>query len=118
MPKFRLKSGEIEAVQFDGNNWVEMTNFCGTRKDGDGHEMPVFTPIGTYLLTFFNPTATDSKAELWVEYAKKHFYVKVGDWIIQGQPLGIRDAGFHLMADRLFRQLYDQIEDADSVERL
>jgi len=111
MPKFRLRPGTVEAVQFDGNNWVEMTNFCGTRKDGDGYEMPVFTKIGTYLLTVFNPTAVGSKAELWVEYAQKHFYVKIGDWVIRGRPLGGDEPGFHLMTDQLFKELYEQVDD-------
>jgi len=111
MPRFRLKPGTVEAVQFNGSNWVEMTNFCGTRKTEDNFEVPVFNPIGTYLLAIFNPTAADSKAELWVEYANKHFYVKVGDWVVKGQPLGIRDPGFHLMADTLFANLYERLED-------
>ena len=114
MPKFRLKPGTVEAVQFDGNNWVEMTMFCGTRKTEDNYEAPIFTPIGTYLLAIFNPTAVDSKAELWVEYAKKHFYVKIGDWVVRGQPLGVKEAGFHLMADRLFRELYDQVDEYET----
>jgi hypothetical protein len=111
MPKFRLKPGEIDAVQFNGENWVEMAKFCGTRKNGDGDRVPVFNPVGTFLFTAFNPTAAGAKAELWVEYAKKIFHVKVGDWVVKGQPLGLADPGFHLMADRLFTQLYERIEE-------
>lgn len=115
MPRFRLKPGTVEAVQFDGNNWVEMTNFCGTRLTDDGYEAPIFNPIGTYLLAFFNPTAFEAKAELWSEYAKKHLYVKVGEWVVKGQPFG--DEGFHLMTNQLFKHLYDPAEE-QTVERL
>lgn len=111
MPKFRFQPGEVEAVQFTGSNWIELANFCGTRKDGDGHEMPVFNPIGTFLLPFFNPTFPNAKGELWSEGAKKLFPVMVGDWIVKGEVIRTGEGGFHVMKDDFFQKIYDPIED-------
>lgn len=113
MPRFRLRPGEVEAVQFDGNNWVEMTNFTGIRTDGDGYQIPVFNKIGTFLLTIFNPEGVNAKAELWVESSQKHFYVHVGDWVVKGALIRIGEKGFHLMKDDLFQKLYESVEEND-----
>jgi hypothetical protein len=111
MPKFRLKPGEIEAVQFDGNNWTELAIFCGTRKDGDGYEIPIFNKMGTFLQLFWaGAENAGAKAELFIESAQKHEYVQIGDWIVKGFDLD-GGGGFHKMKDETFKKLYDKIEE-------
>lgn len=110
MPRFRLRPSEVEAIQFNGNNWVEMANFTGTRPDGDGYQLPVFNKIGTFLLIALNPEALYAQAELWVEAQKGYVYVHIGDWIVKGANLdGVR--GFNLIKDNTFQKLYEQLED-------
>jgi hypothetical protein len=100
MAKFRVTPREVEAVQFDGRNWVEMGNFCGTRKDANDYELPTFTPTGTFMVTFF---ATGGTAELWSEKYKKVISVKVGEWVVKG------DEGFFTVPDALFKTTFEKV---------
>lgn len=111
MPKFRLKPGEIEAVQFDGTNWVEMINFTGTRKTEDGEERPVFGPPQMTLFAVIHPELIGAKAELWMETQGKTGYVKPGDWIVKGTLIRTGAKGFHLMKNEIFEELYERLED-------
>lgn len=105
MPMFRFRPREIEAVQFDGRNWVEMTNFTGTRTV-DNHTMPMFNPIGTYLVTFLLPPRPQVKAELYLKEHQKHAYVEIGDWVVK------RDEGdFWLCKDDIFQKLLEPVEE-------
>jgi hypothetical protein len=101
MPKYRYIPKEIDAVQFDGNNWLELGQFCGTRRDsGDQWDIPVFNPIGTYLLAFLIPSA---KAELWVEKHKKLMGINVGDYIVKTEE------GFTAIKSDLFNAMFEEI---------
>lgn len=91
MAKFKPKPTEIEAVQFDGENWGEMARFCGFRiaEDNAEHKIQLFNKIGTYLLS----TDEDATGELWVEFVKAWRPVHVEDWVIKF------DDGFLTMMD-------------------
>lgn len=101
MAKYRYKPNTIEAVQFDGENWAEMSAFCGNR-EVDDRKMPIFNPIGTYLPAWL-VTKPEHIAELYLERHRKHSAVKIGDWAVKGM-----DAHLILVDDTLFRKLFEE----------
>jgi len=107
MPKYRFKPHEIEATQFDGNNWLEMTNFCGTRTV-DNHTMLNFNPIGSYLIPFL--TTSKAKAELYVQELRQHIYIEIGDWIIKRG-----EGDFYRINNDTFGKFLEPIEERDGV---
>lgn len=102
MPKYRVISREVDAVQFTGENWIEMVTFCGEREDGEGHKMMVFTPIGTYIIPLFSNGA---KAELWMQKHMKLGGVNVNDWVVKGEE------GFFSISDEMFKQTFESFEE-------
>lgn len=101
MGKYRFIPREVEAVQFDGENWTALAVFCGTRTV-DGHTMPIFNPVGTYLISFLmtKPTA---KAELYVKEKDGHAYVDPSDWVVKRG-----DGDFWLCDDKAFRKVFEE----------
>lgn len=103
MGKYRRRPGEIEAVQFTGENWVEMVTFTGTRKAEDGRQVMVFNPRGTFLLSFFaNTESAGAEAELWVAAKGANVYIHRGEWVLKDEK------GFYPCKDDEFKKLYEE----------
>lgn len=104
---YRKRPVEIEALQFTGDNWEEMQEFCGTHRDTDPtNEVPIetFTPAGTNLLPI---DGNLNKAELWVQANESWLPIEPGEWVIHDQ------LGFYPCKDKQFRETYDEVEDPD-----
>lgn len=101
MAKFRIRPHEFEAIRFTGGNWVELTVLCGTRKDDQGEEVPVFQKVGSVLVSF--AALQGAKASLWSESRKTEVYVKVGDWIVHGRE------GFEAVDHTSFQRVYEEV---------
>lgn len=102
MGKYRFKPVDTEAVQFDGTNWVELAVFCGTRTV-DGDTMPIFTSIGTFLISLLASSKPLARAELYVKENDGHVRVAPGEWIVKRG-----EGDFWLCEDKVFRKLFEQ----------
>lgn len=90
---------EIEAVQFNGENFGEIRLLTGTTKKLDW-DVFAFQPIGMYLIDYLNPGAA---AELWVEANQQWLPIEVGEWIIRDSR------GCYPCKDDIFRAKYKEI---------
>lgn len=103
MPKFRYIPREFEAIQFTGENWVELIAFCGTRKNAAYNTVPAFGPVGT--LSMFVGCPPGVKAELWCESRQQHVGVAVGDWVFKGLN------GFNAIEDDTFKTMFEEVKE-------
>lgn len=78
--RFKTKPFEIEAVQFDGENFEEVLEFTGYRRP-DTWDIPNFCPAGTYQ-RWDDPEIT---AEVYDKLHSSWVGVKDNQWIIRGQ---------------------------------
>src|SRR4051812_15361893 len=83
--KYKTKPFEVEAVQFDGNNWLEVRGFVGRRpahatKDGEEVWIVNFQKAGTYVAW----NDKDIVAEVYDYIHSTWVGVRVGDFIIKG----------------------------------
>jgi hypothetical protein len=104
MGRYRRRPSDIEAVQFDGTNWVEMVGFTGVRQLEDGRTVPVFNRAGTFLISFIGRTEKQV-GELWVEANGAHVYIELGEWVAKDEK------GFYPIKDDMFQKLYERLED-------
>ena len=80
--KFKYRPLEVEAVQFDGNNFAELQEFCGkyVTRDGQHVSMYIFNPVHTRM----DHEDPEVIAEVWDKFHDTWYGVKQGDWIIKG----------------------------------
>lgn len=103
--RFRATPHEVDAVQFTGDNWLEMINFCGVVERG-GEVEPVFNKL--HLVdVFVSASAPGAKAVMYSERLKDNVYIAPDNWIV-------RAADGHLFAatDPIFTKMFEKIEDA------
>lgn len=100
MGRYRRRPTYATAIQFTGDNWGEMQDFCGERKVfGEEHWIPTFNPIGTYLIQ----GGPDQKGELWVAANQSWLPLVPGEWVIQDE------LGFYPCKDDRFLATYEAI---------
>jgi hypothetical protein len=104
MGLYRKKPLTVEAMQWTGDNFDEITLFCGFRRTADGHEMNAFNPIATFLMP---DESADPKqtAELWVEANKGLLPLVDGEWVIKDS------LGFYPCQADKFAETYDEVDE-------
>ncbi len=81
--KFIARPIIVDAVQFDGDNWIEVQLFTGARWDAAiKKKVPRFTEFGTYLVA-----TPPGDAELYIDPIDIHLPVDIGDWIVRNNGL-------------------------------
>lgn len=96
MARFRKKPGEIEAVQYDGENWIVISDWVGSIPGGDG------STLGFRLLI---EPQYDIDAQVWDKLHSTWVGVKIGDWIIKGVK-----GEFYPCDKNVFQETYERID--------
>ena len=91
--RFRTKPFEINAVQFTGDNWKEVTDFVDPTKDSEGF-LPGIEPEDSPFVA----VVYDYLHNTWVG-------VKAGQWIIQGNK-----GEFYPCDPEIFEAKYEAID--------
>ncbi len=80
--KYRTKPFEIEAIQFDGNNFKEIQAWSGFHdaRHDEHTKIMNFNPIGTFSMS----NDPEFKAEIWDYLHETWVLVKAGNYIIKG----------------------------------
>ena len=86
MAKYRKKPVEIEAIQWNGENYSEIKEFCGTHPQGHGH--------GWYSVDNKNHVGT----------LEGEMEASVGDYIIKGVQ-----AEFYPCKPDIFEMTYEKV---------
>lgn len=99
--KFRKKPVVIEAIQFLGDNWIEVQAFTQTHTpDGEPeHLIQNFNEIGTYLVPVADAPHT---AELWVAANSQWLPVQPYEWILKDA------SGFYPCQPDRFLETYER----------
>ena len=77
--KYKAKPIEMDAIQFDGDNFGEIQSFVGTRQIDDNYFIEAFDDVRNWWLDIPNGIS----AVVWVEPSKQWAGVKPGDYICQ-----------------------------------
>jgi hypothetical protein len=104
MPRYKLRPAEIEAVQFDGNNWSECISFVGTYRAANGKILPAFGPVMQLLVSFLGNNEKVA-ASLWEEKKKGFSHLEIGDYIAK------ETSGFYRIPGRDFDKFYELMEE-------
>lgn len=90
--KFRKNPVEFEAVQFTGDNFDELREFCGKHRtdeldiDTNTHpEIEIFNPIGQHVHWLYDELEHPPTGELWVEANQAWLPIEIGEWVIKDE---------------------------------
>jgi hypothetical protein len=105
MSRYRTKAFEIEAVQFTGENWKEVQDFCGTHPVGynDTDVLPTFDHAENWWTQ--DSSETDIIAVVWDYIHETWVGVRKWDYIIKGML-----HEFYPCTPRVFNTKYEEIK--------
>ena len=88
MSKWRKKPLVIEAIQWDGENWMKVYDFCFTNSGGKRT----------------SAARLDPKGGMWIETKEGEIRAKHGDYIIKGVA-----GEFYPCDEDIFAQSYERV---------
>jgi len=103
MAKYRTKAFEIEAIQFTGENWKEVQDFCGTHpaEYNEIYHLSTFDHVENW----WPITETEIVAVVWDYIHETWVGVRVGDYIIKGMK-----GEFYPCCTEVFDAKYEEIK--------